>query len=141
MAIVRTTPKETNTGGTVPPTVDTPAAGSPGASAQNIDKTKSVVAQRANNAAARATASRTGPAARPVARRAAAGSQVVANRGASKPFVHDTIAELRRVVWPDREKVRAGTLVTIGLLIFFGLYISGLDLAANWLFHALGLYE
>jgi preprotein translocase SecE subunit len=57
----------------------------------------------------------------------------------SKTFVQDTIAELKRVVWPSREQVRAGTIVTIGLLIFFSLYIYGVDYVIASLFAALGL--
>ena len=57
-----------------------------------------------------------------------------------KAFVHDTIAELKRVVWPTREQVRSGVIVTIGLLIFFSLYIFILDRGFSALFTALGLY-
>jgi preprotein translocase SecE subunit len=140
MAIVRTTPKETTTGGTVPPT-DTPGAGTPGgkasgaapASAARVDRTKSVI-----NPSGRAIA--TGKASPRAAGRAMPqGGQAIA-RGNSGSFINDTIAELKRVVWPDTNEVRSGTIVTIGLLIFFGLYISGLDIAAKWLFQTLGLY-
>lgn len=135
MAIVRTTPKETNTGGTVPPT-DTPGAGSSPSSASpaKVDRTKSVV-RPAGRAVSTAKA---GP--RAAGRATAQGGNQVLAKGGSKSFVNDTIAELRRVVWPDTNTVRSGTIVTIGLLIFFGLYISGLDIAAKWLFETLGLY-
>ena len=132
MAIVRTTPKETNTGGTVPPT-DTPGAGSSDAPVK-VDRTKSVV----RPAGRAVSTAKPGPRA-PGRATAQGGNQVLA-KGGSKSFVNDTIAELRRVVWPNTETVRSGTIVTIGLLIFFGLYISGLDLAAQWLFKTLGLY-
>ena len=57
----------------------------------------------------------------------------------SKTFLQDTIAELKRVVWPSQEQRIAGTVVTIGLLIFFSLYIYGLDRLISVIFKALGL--
>lgn len=128
MAIVRTTPKETNSTGPGPNGNGTAANGSATAP---IDKTKSVVQQSAKAPA-----------------RPAGGRPMVANRaqvpvkapGSPSTFLNDTMAELRRVVWPTKIEVQAGTIVTIGLLIFFSVYIFGLDLIANWLFHALGLY-
>lgn len=56
-----------------------------------------------------------------------------------KDFVSDTMNELKRVDWPTRQERAAGTIVTIGLLIFFALYIFGLDNAARLLFIALGI--
>lgn len=54
-----------------------------------------------------------------------------ANPANSGQFLADTRKELSRVVWPTREEVRSGTIVTIGLLLFFALYIFGLDLVAE----------
>ena len=132
MAIVRTTPKETNTGGTVAPTADTPVVDKPGASVGSVDKTKSVVKQPSAKVVAR-----------PERGRAIAPNrgQVAVRSGGARTFINDTMAELRRVVWPSREDVRSGTVVTVGLLIFFAIYIFGLDFVADWLFHALGLYS
>ena len=62
-----------------------------------------------------------------------------AKPGDSKAFIHDTVAELKRVVWPPKEQVRAGVIVTIGLLVFFSLYIYGLDQLFGVIFNALGL--
>lgn len=66
-------------------------------------------------------------------------TQVVrpANAGS---FIAETRAELLKVKWPTREEVRSGTIVTIGLLVFFAFFIFGADAIVNWLFHALGLY-
>ena len=76
--------------------------------------------------------------------RATAGRTLAPSRSQApaKPrdFINDTVAELRRVVWPPREQVRSGTIVTIGLLIFFGFYIYGLDRAIEWVFRAIGMY-
>ena len=49
----------------------------------------------------------------------------------SGDFVRDVRTELGRVTWPTREEVRAGVIVTIGLLIFFAFYIFGLDYIAE----------
>jgi preprotein translocase SecE subunit len=51
-------------------------------------------------------------------------------------FFSDVKTELRRVVWPSRETVRSGVIVTIGLLVFFALYIFGLDVIAQRLLGA-----
>jgi preprotein translocase SecE subunit len=113
MAIVRTTRKETNTTGAAPPATK-----------------------------AKATVKPAGRAASPLERRGGVQNRTIAQpkSGDAGRFINETTTELRRVVWPTREQVRAGTVVTIGLLIFFAIYIFALDYVANWLFHALGLY-
>ena len=57
----------------------------------------------------------------------------------SRTFLQDTMAELRRVVWPSRDDVRAGVIVTIGLLVFFSLYIFGLDQLISAFFRLLDI--
>lgn len=57
----------------------------------------------------------------------------------SKTFLNDTAAELRRVVWPTRDEVRSGVIVTVGLLVFFSLYIFGIDKLIGAIFTLLGL--
>ena len=59
----------------------------------------------------------------------------------SRAFLADTQTELRRVVWPTREEVRSGTIVTVLLLLVFGAYVFGLDSFFAWLFNSLGLYS
>ncbi len=119
MAIVKTTTRETG------------KSGSAGESTPTVplDKTKSVVRQGGS------------PTGRPTR------TPGVINRpqqGTSKPagpkdFVNDTITELKRVVWPTREERVSGTIVTIGLLLFFALYIAGLDSLARVVFVGLGI--
>lgn len=58
----------------------------------------------------------------------------------SRDFLSDTQSELRKVVWPTREEVRSGTIVTVMLLIVFGAYIFGLDAIIAKTFEALNLY-
>ena len=98
-----------------------------------VDRTKSAVQRK------QATPLAARPGARPAVR-PGAGQQAAAPSDA-RSLIHDTMAEMRRVVWPTNEEVRAGTIVTIMLLIFFSLYIFVLDYAADWIFHALGLYS
>jgi preprotein translocase SecE subunit len=103
-----------------------------------VDRTRSAVAGKntAATVAGRAPLERQGPRG-PVARTTAAQQSGPTDvRG----LINDTRAELNRVVWPTEEEVRSGTIVTVGLLVFFGLYIFVLDYAADWMFHALGLY-
>jgi preprotein translocase SecE subunit len=77
--------------------------------------------------------------------RPATGRTLAPNRSQApaKPgtFINDTMAELRRVVWPSREERISGTIVTVGLLIFFGFYIFGLDKIVEWIFRSIGLYS
>lgn len=123
MAIVRTTTKDPKSGGTAPP------ADASGNGAPKVDRTKSVVSQAK-------------PARPPVARQMPGRTGLTTSQTKASPrtFLEDTLAELRRVVWPSNETVRSGTLVTIGLLICFGLYIAGLDYVAVAIFQALGIY-
>ena len=120
MAIVKTTNRENEDG-----------AGDSNEIARPVDRTKSVVNQ-GGQPLTRPTRSAGVPMRQPNA----------SNTGAPakpKDFVNDTVAELKRVDWPTREERRAGTIVTIGLLVFFSLYIFGLDTAARYLFIALGI--
>jgi preprotein translocase SecE subunit len=121
MAIVKTTNNQTNTSGSDPN----------GATPQPkpIDRTKSVVNQGGSPAVRRPS-----PAVRS-SQRGAVQTAPASPRG----FLQETRQELQKVVWPSREDVQAGTIVTIGLLVLFGLYISGLDFLVERLFNAVGI--
>ncbi len=118
MAIVKTTNRE-NEGG----------AGDAEQVTRPVDRTKSVVNQGG------------APLTRPTRSAGVPMRQapVSSSQATPKDFVNDTMNELKRVDWPTRQERSAGTIVTIGLLIFFALYILGLDSAARWLFIALGI--
>jgi len=60
---------------------------------------------------------------------------------APKPrdFIDDTVSELKKVAWPTPQERASGTIVTIGLLAFFSLYILGLDSLFRAVFIALGI--
>ena len=42
-------------------------------------------------------------------------------------FISQSIAELRKVVWPDRKQVIKMTGIVIGVSLVTGLFIGGLD--------------
>jgi preprotein translocase SecE subunit len=60
---------------------------------------------------------------------------------APKPrdFVDDTVAELKKVAWPTPQERVSGTIVTIGMLLFFSMYILGLDSLFRVIFIKLGI--
>ena len=53
-------------------------------------------------------------------------------------FLREVIAELRKVIWPNRKQMITYTSVVLVFVIFMVAYISGLDLAfikgVSWLF-------
>jgi preprotein translocase subunit SecE len=53
-------------------------------------------------------------------------------------FLREVIAELRKVIWPNRKQMITYTSVVLVFVIFMVAFISGLDLAfikgVNWLF-------
>lgn len=125
MAVIRTR-KDTDPSGEAPPrSVESTPVVPP-------DRTKSVVKSAA-------VVSR--PVPRTAGRAQMPGGSSLANSGDSRSFVQDTMAELKRVVWPSKDEVVAGTVVTIGLLVFFSIYIFGLDYLAEHFFKALGFYS
>ena len=42
-------------------------------------------------------------------------------------FIHDTRAEMRRVSWPSANEVKNTTIITLIAVIFFALYLFGVD--------------
>jgi len=125
MAVIRTR-KDSDTSG------DAPSGASESTPVVPPDRTKSVVksAPVVNR-----------PAPRTAGRAQMPGGAPLANSGDSRSFVRDTLAELKRVIWPSKDDVVAGTVVTIGLLMFFSIYIFGLDYLAEHFFKALGFYN
>ena len=47
--------------------------------------------------------------------------------GRAAQFLHDVRAELKRVSWPSALEVRNTTIITIIAVIFFALYLYGVD--------------
>jgi len=42
-------------------------------------------------------------------------------------FLHDTRAEMRRVSWPTANEVKNTTIITLIAVVFFALYLFGVD--------------
>ncbi len=49
------------------------------------------------------------------------------------------VAESKRVSWPGKKEVYAGTMVTLFILVVFSIYLGGMDLLLNQLTTRLGL--
>lgn len=52
-------------------------------------------------------------------------------------FIRETMAEIRKVIWPDRETTRNLTLVVIAVSIVLGIMLGGIDYVLFQLFEAL----
>ena len=47
--------------------------------------------------------------------------------GRTAHFLRDTRAEMRRVSWPSANEVKNTTIITLVAVIFFALYLFGID--------------
>lgn len=52
-------------------------------------------------------------------------------------FIREAMAEIRKVIWPDRETTRNLTLVVIAVSIVLGILLGGIDYVLFQLFEAL----
>jgi len=52
-------------------------------------------------------------------------------------FIRETMAEIRKVIWPDRETTRNLTLLVIALSLVLGLLLGGIDFILFELFEAM----
>lgn len=52
-------------------------------------------------------------------------------------FIRETMAEIKKVIWPDRETTRNLTLVVIAVSIVLGILLGGIDYVLFQLFEAL----
>jgi preprotein translocase subunit SecE len=58
----------------------------------------------------------------------AAQPSVLATRTASlREYLRDTMAEMRKITWPDQETTRNLTVVVIGISIALGILLGGID--------------
>ncbi len=48
-------------------------------------------------------------------------------------FLKEVRNELGKVSWPTRRQLLAYTGVVLGLCIFFGVYLGGIDLLLTWI--------
>jgi len=49
----------------------------------------------------------------------------------SKQFYLDVRGEMRKVSWPSRDEVMSTTLIVIGSVFFFGLYLGLVDMVLS----------
>lgn len=52
-------------------------------------------------------------------------------------FIRESMSEIRKVIWPDRETTRNLTLVVIAVSIVLGILLGGIDYVLFQLFEAL----
>jgi preprotein translocase subunit SecE len=52
-------------------------------------------------------------------------------------FIRETMAEIRKVIWPDRETTRNLTLLVIALSLILGILLGGIDFILFELFEAM----
>lgn len=56
------------------------------------------------------------------------------SKGGVKKYYRDTIAELKKVIWPNRQQTTNNTLAVIGAVFVIGLVIWLFDLALGGVF-------
>lgn len=49
----------------------------------------------------------------------------------------DTMSEIKKVIWPDRDTARNLTLLVLGMSVVFGVLLGGIDFVLFRLFEAL----
>jgi preprotein translocase subunit SecE len=54
-----------------------------------------------------------------------------------RKFIRETWAEIKKVIWPDRETTRNLTLVVIAVSVVLGILLGGIDYVLFQLFEAL----
>jgi preprotein translocase subunit SecE len=47
----------------------------------------------------------------------------------TKTFYGEVRSEMRKVSWPNRQEVMSTTLIVIGAVLFFGIYLGVVDVA------------
>jgi preprotein translocase subunit SecE len=80
---------------------------------------------------------------RPAAERPKAGAAVPRQSGLGqrteglRRLYRDTVAEMKKINWPDRETTKNLTLVVIGISVVLGILLGGIDFVLQALFEAL----
>jgi len=52
-------------------------------------------------------------------------------------YLKETLAEMKKVVWPDRRYITVATVIILILVIATALFVMGVDSVFAWLFKAL----
>ena len=72
-----------------------------------------------------------GPEGKAARRERGQGGQQAGPIGRIGQFLHDVRTELRRVSWPTADHVRNTTIITLVAVVFFALYLFGVDQALS----------
>lgn len=49
--------------------------------------------------------------------------------------------ELKRVIWPTKEKLKQISVVCLAIIVFFSIYLSVIGSGARWLLEKAGFYD
>ncbi len=71
-------------------------------------------------------------------RKRSRGRRIVSNERTEglRRFYRETLSEIRKVIWPDRETTRSLTLLVIALSIVLGIMLGGIDFVLYQIFEA-----
>lgn len=50
-------------------------------------------------------------------------------------------SELKRVIWPTKDKLKQISVVCLAIIVFFAIYLSVISSGAKWLLEKTGFYE
>ena len=51
------------------------------------------------------------------------------------------VSELKKVVWPSKEKLKSVTAVVFVVIVFFAIYLTFIGTGGRWLLEKIGFYE
>lgn len=49
--------------------------------------------------------------------------------------------ELKRVIWPSKEKLKSTSAVVLAVILFFAVFLSAITFAGKWIFEKVGFYD
>lgn len=53
----------------------------------------------------------------------------------------DVRTELKRVVWPSKEKLKTTSAVVLVVIVFFAIYLSIISTGGRWILEKVGFYD
>lgn len=51
------------------------------------------------------------------------------------------VLELKKVIWPTKEKLKQTSAVCLAIIVFFAIYLTALGSGARWLLEKIGFYD
>ena len=55
--------------------------------------------------------------------------------------VKDVFAELKKVVWPTKEKLKSTSAVVLLVIVFFAVFLTFIGTGGHWLLEKIGFYD